>query len=465
MTQHTDYALHGRFLQGLAAAPRATALHLPTGPVSYEELHATALALGRGAGRRPGRAAPGGRHPRRQDPGVVRRACWPPCTSGRPPYRCTRSSRRRGPPGCSPRAGSPPCCSTRRGWRSGPSWATRSPGCRCSRRWWTRAAAAPGSAAAGGLGDAAGRAPPGRPGRRGVRAVHLRLDRAAQGGADHPRQPAALLLGCWTTGTTSGPDDRFSQSFDLNFDCAMFDLFCAWGAGASVHPVPPAAYRDVPAFVAERGLTVWFSTPSAITLVRRTGRLSPAAMPSLRWSFFAGEALHAADAVDWQAAAPGSTLENIYGPTELTVTITGHRWSPQTSPGLLRQRSGADRRTCTTGTTGCCSTPTARPARWRGTLHHRPAAHPRLPRPGRRRGPVPGPRRSALVPHRGPGPAAGEQGADLSGPARLAGAGARLAGGAGRDRARAARLPRHRGRGHRGPRRGRRHRAGGLLHR
>lgn len=43
MTQHTDYALHGRFLQGLAAAPRATALHLPTGPVSYEQLHATAL--------------------------------------------------------------------------------------------------------------------------------------------------------------------------------------------------------------------------------------------------------------------------------------------------------------------------------------------------------------------------------------------------------------------------------------
>ena len=45
----------------------------------------------------------------------------------------------------------------------------------------------------------------------------------------------------------------FSQSFDLNFDCAMFDLFCAWGAGASVHPVPPAAYRDLPAFVPSGG--------------------------------------------------------------------------------------------------------------------------------------------------------------------------------------------------------------------
>ncbi|WP_158839879.1 AMP-binding protein [Saccharothrix deserti] len=128
------------------------------------------------------------------------------------------------------------------------------------------------------------------------------------------------------------PEDVFSQTFDLNFDCAMFDLFCGWGAGASVHAVPPTAYRDLPAFVAERRLTVWFSTPSAIALVRRMGGLGPGAMPSLRWSLFAGEALHAADATDWQAAANGSALENIYGPTELTVTVTGHRWDPLTSP-------------------------------------------------------------------------------------------------------------------------------------
>jgi amino acid adenylation domain-containing protein len=128
--------------------------------------------------------------------------------------------------------------------------------------------------------------------------------------------------------------DVFSQTFDLNFDCAMFDLFCAWGAGASVQPVPPHAYRDIPAFVSERGLTVWFSTPSAIALVRRTSGLTPGGMPGLRWSLFAGEALQASDAVAWQAAAPGCTVENIYGPTELTITVTGHRWSPATSPAL-----------------------------------------------------------------------------------------------------------------------------------
>ncbi|MGW1507198.1 AMP-binding protein [Streptomyces mirabilis] len=129
-------------------------------------------------------------------------------------------------------------------------------------------------------------------------------------------------------------DDVFSQTFDVNFDCAMFDMFSAWGAGGSIHPVPLQAYRDLPAFTADRRMTVWFSTPSTISLIRRTGKLAPGALPGLRWSLFAGEALRDQDAADWQAAAPASTLENIYGPTELTVTVSGHRWSPQTSPAL-----------------------------------------------------------------------------------------------------------------------------------
>ncbi|MEV0581057.1 MULTISPECIES: AMP-binding protein [unclassified Streptomyces] len=131
-----------------------------------------------------------------------------------------------------------------------------------------------------------------------------------------------------------GPHDVFSQNFDLNFDCAMFDLFCAWGAGATLVAVPAGAYRDLPGFVAEQGITVWFSTPSVIGLVRRTGRLTDDALPSLRWSFFAGEAVTCQDVTDWQHAASGSAVENLYGPTELTITITRHRWSPGTSPGI-----------------------------------------------------------------------------------------------------------------------------------
>ncbi|QKV96579.1 AMP-binding protein [Streptomyces sp. NA02950] len=124
-----------------------------------------------------------------------------------------------------------------------------------------------------------------------------------------------------------GPGDVFSQSFDLNFDCGMFDLFCAWGAGATLVAPPPQAYRELPEYIAAQGLTVWFSTPSAIALVRRMGGLRPGAMPSLRWSFFAGEALSCQDAQDWGNAAPYAVLENLYGPTELTITVSSHRWT------------------------------------------------------------------------------------------------------------------------------------------
>ena len=129
-------------------------------------------------------------------------------------------------------------------------------------------------------------------------------------------------------------DDMFSQTFDLNFDCAMFDMFCAWNVGAAVAAVPASAYLDLPAFVTQRRLTVWFAAPSSISFVRRVHGLGPGTMPTLRWSLFAGEALQARDVVDWRAAASGCTVENIYGPTELTLTVTAHRWDPSTSPGL-----------------------------------------------------------------------------------------------------------------------------------
>lgn len=131
-----------------------------------------------------------------------------------------------------------------------------------------------------------------------------------------------------------GPDDRLSQTFDLTFDCAHFDLFAAWGTGAGVVAVPQKAFFALPEFTARHGLTGWFSTPSVISFVQRAGGLTAGALPSLRRSLFAGEALTVADAAAWQQAAPGAALENIYGPTELTITIAGHRFDPQRSPQI-----------------------------------------------------------------------------------------------------------------------------------
>jgi amino acid adenylation domain-containing protein len=128
-----------------------------------------------------------------------------------------------------------------------------------------------------------------------------------------------------------GPDDVFSQTFELTFDLAMFDLFAGWGAGGSVVCVPPRALGSLDRFLTEQGVTVWFSAPSAIGFVRGMGALGPDTMPKLRWSLFCGEPLLARDAAGWQAAAPGSRVENLYGPTELTISCSVYRWDPHST--------------------------------------------------------------------------------------------------------------------------------------
>ncbi len=123
----------------------------------------------------------------------------------------------------------------------------------------------------------------------------------------------------------AGPGCRFSQTFDLTFDPSVFDLFVAWGSGATV-VVPRRDELMAPVdFVNRRGITHWYSVPWFAAMADRLGLLTPNAMPGLRWSLFIGDRLTLDEAGAWQRAAPGSTVENTYGPTELTVSCTTYR--------------------------------------------------------------------------------------------------------------------------------------------
>jgi amino acid adenylation domain-containing protein len=127
-------------------------------------------------------------------------------------------------------------------------------------------------------------------------------------------------------------EDRLTQTFEPIFDLSVFDLFMAWGSGACVCVPRPIDLVSPFRFVRENGISVWFSVPSVATLLRRKGLLQPGTLESLRWSLFCGEALSHATAEDWQDAAPNAALENLYGPTELTIACTAYRWDPDRSP-------------------------------------------------------------------------------------------------------------------------------------
>ena len=131
--------------------------------------------------------------------------------------------------------------------------------------------------------------------------------------------------------------DRFSQMFDLTFDLSAFDMFVAWQRGACVC-CPTQKKKLVPAsFVTESRLSIWFSVPSTGMLLAKLRKLRPGAFPDLRVSLFCGEALPVEVARAWASAAPNSIVENLYGPTELTIACTLYRWDSERSPAECEQ--------------------------------------------------------------------------------------------------------------------------------
>ncbi|TDC72594.1 amino acid adenylation domain-containing protein [Streptomyces hainanensis] len=126
------------------------------------------------------------------------------------------------------------------------------------------------------------------------------------------------------------PADRFANHAPLTFDLSVLDLYAAFASGASVHLVPnELAYapRQLVDFLHEERISVWYSVPSALTLMMRDGGLLERPAPDgLRAILFAGEPF-AVDHVRRLSGWTGARLLNLYGPTETNV-CTFHEVEP-----------------------------------------------------------------------------------------------------------------------------------------
>jgi amino acid adenylation domain-containing protein len=125
--------------------------------------------------------------------------------------------------------------------------------------------------------------------------------------------------------------DRLSQTFDLTFDLSVHDMFVTWEAGACLCCPTQKQTIKPDAYVKDARLTVWFSVPATAMFMRRLGVLKSNMYPGLRLSLFCGEALPVALVSEWALAAPNSAIENLYGPTELTIACTAYRWQEEES--------------------------------------------------------------------------------------------------------------------------------------
>ncbi|MFJ2027226.1 AMP-binding protein [Streptomyces sp. NPDC087897] len=138
-----------------------------------------------------------------------------------------------------------------------------------------------------------------------------------------------------------GPGCRVSQNIALTFDPSVLNTFITWGGGATLVVPSRGELVDPVGFVNSHGLTHWMSVPSIVSLVRDTGALPAGSLPTLRHSFFGGEQLTLDQARAWSDAAPNTKVDNLYGPTELAISVTAYRlpddrgdW-PQTSNGTV----------------------------------------------------------------------------------------------------------------------------------
>jgi amino acid adenylation domain len=120
--------------------------------------------------------------------------------------------------------------------------------------------------------------------------------------------------------------DKSSQTFDFTFDLSVHDMFVTWERGACLCCPSQKALIKPGGFIVDSNLTTWFSVPSTAVFMKKLGSLKPDMYPSLRLSLFCGEGLPVDIAKAWSEAAPNSVIENIYGPTELTIACAGYRW-------------------------------------------------------------------------------------------------------------------------------------------
>jgi amino acid adenylation domain-containing protein len=118
------------------------------------------------------------------------------------------------------------------------------------------------------------------------------------------------------------PQDRFSSHAPFHFDLSILDLYLPLSNGSTLVLVPEDLGKEpqgLGAYIAEKKLTVWYSTPSILSLLNQFGRLEELDCRSLRIVFFAGEVFPIGHLILLREKWPWPLYFNLYGPTETNV--------------------------------------------------------------------------------------------------------------------------------------------------
>jgi amino acid adenylation domain-containing protein len=119
-----------------------------------------------------------------------------------------------------------------------------------------------------------------------------------------------------------GPEDRVASVAPFHFDLSVFDIWATLSRGATVVVVDEATVvsgRRMLDRIQSAKISVWYSVPTALTLMHESGGLPERGAPSLRAVFFAGEVFPIKHLRAVMSALPGVRFWNLFGPTETNV--------------------------------------------------------------------------------------------------------------------------------------------------
>jgi len=123
------------------------------------------------------------------------------------------------------------------------------------------------------------------------------------------------------------PTDRFSSHAPFHFDLSILDLYLPIKHGATIVLFSANDGKEptgLAALIATRAITVWYSTPSVLSMLAQYGKLARHDYRHLRLVFFAGEVFPIKHLSALKAHWPEPVYVNLYGPTETNVCT----WHP-----------------------------------------------------------------------------------------------------------------------------------------
>lgn len=141
-------------------------------------------------------------------------------------------------------------------------------------------------------------------------------------GVMHSHATALAFVNWCSQEFTPRVGDRFSSHAPFHFDLSILDIYVPIKHGASVVLIasePGKQPGTLAEIISERGITIWYSTPSILRMLVEYGKLEGRDCSALRVVIFAGEVFPIKHLRALMALWPHPLYYNLYGPTETNV--------------------------------------------------------------------------------------------------------------------------------------------------